>query len=491
MSRYYPAVSRKSFWFNKPWPRDAPDGSYVFLGNAALATGRAMFGADWSDDDPQAAFSHKESVVAKRGRVNEVMERLGVAIARGDVSFALRPEQGGDFKPQKEVVDPRTSALVGFGKANWNVDDFTPLFKFAQMNDGKYRVEQVPPLDWIYVERRTFEQFIGRLSSRTPEVGATGTSPGSFPVQDAGPSPQWINSIDANELPDFRDERDILIDAVESGRMLLSVAENLAAEKGLQPIKVDPDPADFAVFEMASWSIEMVVAWIMSRDPYEVAKFHHEFHRRWTMYSSPFDVYPELSLKFVREHFETRSNVVPSVETFNSATNLLANALENGIVKSRAINLTTLADGDIEPGKWQYLSPVKSGSAPTQFIDPAGTCFGEIRLLSRAVVETWPPTKADPRQASEPDANGNNRKGRPPKYDWPAFQAEVIRKLDDEGDFDVSIDPSWTQAALERHMAEWCEAKWRGINQPGESTIRREIAKTRRHFIEVREGPKG
>ncbi|MHC2457682.1 hypothetical protein ACVMIX_004323 [Rhizobium leguminosarum] len=169
MSRYYPAVSRKSFWFNKPWPRDDPNESYVFLGKAVLATGRAIFGADWSDEDPQAAFSHKESVVAERGRVTEVMERLGVAIARGDVGFALRPEKGGDFKPQKEAIDPRASALTAFGRANWNVDDFTPLFKFAQMNDGKYRVEQLPPLDWIYLERQSFERFIAGLVQELPD----------------------------------------------------------------------------------------------------------------------------------------------------------------------------------------------------------------------------------------------------------------------------------------------------------------------------------
>lgn len=168
MSRYYPAVSRKSFWLDNTWPRDALDGSHVFLGNAVLAVGRAIFGADWSDEDPKAAFSHKESVAAERARVTEVMERLGVAIARGDVAFALRPEKGGDFKPQKEAVDPRASALIAFGRANWNVDDFTSLFKFAQMSDGKYRVEQVPPLDWIYLERQSFERFIAGSAQKIP-----------------------------------------------------------------------------------------------------------------------------------------------------------------------------------------------------------------------------------------------------------------------------------------------------------------------------------
>ncbi|MGO6898740.1 hypothetical protein ACCT15_35670 [Rhizobium ruizarguesonis] len=107
--------------------------------------------------------------MAERARVTNVMERLGVAIARGEVGFALRAEKGGDFKPQKEAVDPRASALIGFGRANWNIDDFTPLFKFAQMNDGKYRVEQVPPLDWIYLERQTFDRFIGGLARELPD----------------------------------------------------------------------------------------------------------------------------------------------------------------------------------------------------------------------------------------------------------------------------------------------------------------------------------
>ncbi|WP_130876163.1 hypothetical protein [Rhizobium leguminosarum] len=99
------------------------------------------------------------------------MESLGVALARGDVAFALRANAGGDFKRQREAaLDPRVSALVMFGKSNWNVDDFAPLFKFAQMNDGKYRVEQVPPLDWIYLERQTFDRFIAGMTPTTTEA---------------------------------------------------------------------------------------------------------------------------------------------------------------------------------------------------------------------------------------------------------------------------------------------------------------------------------
>lgn len=164
MSRYYPAVGRRSFWFVERWPREDPESIYIFLGHAVLATGKALFRATWSDDDPKKVFSGSGNIQEERERVTSVMEKLGVAIARGDVRFALRVEEGGGFKPQKESLDIRDGALVRFGKSNWNVDDLTPLFKYAQMNDGIFRPERVPPLDWIYVERQSFERFIAGLA---------------------------------------------------------------------------------------------------------------------------------------------------------------------------------------------------------------------------------------------------------------------------------------------------------------------------------------
>lgn len=379
MSRYYPAVSRKSFWFNPPWPRDAPDGSYIFLGNAVLATGRAIFGDEWSDQDPQAAFSHKESVVTERARVAEVMERLGVAIARGDVRFALRTEQGGgEFKPQKEAVDPRTSALVGFGRANWNVDDFTPLFKFAQMDDGRYRVEQVPPLDWIYLERQTFDRFIAGLAP--PLVSADESYTG------------WMNFL-SEGLPHFRDERAELIEAVESGQMFSTDAEVAAKKLGLSALNVCPDIADFAVMDLPDWSIEMAVAWIIWRNPEKVTQFHQPYHRLWTTPRSPFDNTPELSLAGVRMwlDFTATNGNQPIVESFEQAVNSLSHALRTGSITASAINIETRKAVTIASSDWRYLIVDSTTDTSTAFRFPSSPdpIYTAIRLDRETVLGIW------------------------------------------------------------------------------------------------------
>lgn len=60
-----------------------------------------------------------------------------------------------------------------------------------------------------------------------------------------------------------------------------------------------------------------------------------------------------------------------------------------------------------------------------------------------------------------------SRRGRPPTYDWPEFEAEAVRRLDYHGGF-LAID--WRQSDLEREMADWCRDRW--SVEPSESTIR-------------------
>lgn len=62
------------------------------------------------------------------------------------------------------------------------------------------------------------------------------------------------------------------------------------------------------------------------------------------------------------------------------------------------------------------------------------------------------------------------RAGRPPAYDWPRFQDEAVRILEEEGE--PGLDPDWGSLAdLERRMTDWCESAWGRV--PAESTIRK------------------
>lgn len=146
------AVTRKSFWNDEQWPRDAADGSYVFLGRALNKVGREKF-SEWTDNAASDFFARVNRPTNKI--VEEVMNLLGDAIAVGKVGFALRPPEGGAFKLPREV--DRSSL---FGATEWNVDDYRSFFKFAQMSDGHFRFETRPTGDWIFVERVSLDRFI-------------------------------------------------------------------------------------------------------------------------------------------------------------------------------------------------------------------------------------------------------------------------------------------------------------------------------------------
>jgi len=159
---YYPAVTRSSFWFDSSQPRDAPDGSYVFIGRAVDILGRAIF-ADWQEDTPRKAFASVGKDKNAIDRISQIMDELGPAIARGQVKFALRAAKGGDFKLPREELGVREGAFIQFSRSSWNVDDFTPLFKFGQMSDGIFRSDYSVP-DWIYVERESLTLFASSIT---------------------------------------------------------------------------------------------------------------------------------------------------------------------------------------------------------------------------------------------------------------------------------------------------------------------------------------
>ncbi|MEW6257787.1 MAG: hypothetical protein AB1592_17680 [Pseudomonadota bacterium] len=68
------------------------------------------------------------------------------------------------------------------------------------------------------------------------------------------------------------------------------------------------------------------------------------------------------------------------------------------------------------------------------------------------------------------------KRGAKPKYDWQAFHLEALRKLEEEGGINASVDPGpsgFSQAKLERHMADWFQET--SVSVPSESVIRSRI----------------
>lgn len=172
---YYPAVKRSSFWFDSSRPRDAPDGSYVFIGTAVDILGRAIF-SDWQEDTPRTAFTSVGKDQNAIDRISQIMDKLGPAIARGQVKFALRAAKGGDFKLPREELGVREGAFIQFSRSSWNVDDFTPLFKFGQMSDGIFRSDYSVP-DWIYVEQESLILFANSIAKPMPHQVAEAEPP--------------------------------------------------------------------------------------------------------------------------------------------------------------------------------------------------------------------------------------------------------------------------------------------------------------------------
>jgi len=68
-------------------------------------------------------------------------------------------------------------------------------------------------------------------------------------------------------------------------------------------------------------------------------------------------------------------------------------------------------------------------------------------------------------------------------YDWEAFDREAWTIIEDEGIPDAVVDPSWTQAGLERRMQAWCEKRWG--KSPGESTIRERVVLVIKRYREA------
>jgi hypothetical protein len=84
--------------------------------------------------------------------------------------------------------------------------------------------------------------------------------------------------------------------------------------------------------------------------------------------------------------------------------------------------------------------------------------------------DTAPPTAIRETTARPvPGTAPLRRRGRRPRYPWPDFAAELVRRS-------ISGPPIANQAALEKHMLEWCAATWGA--EPAASEIREWVRPT-------------
>jgi hypothetical protein len=111
---------------------------------------------------------------------------------------------------------------------------------------------------------------------------------------------------------------------------------------------------------------------------------------------------------------------------------------------------------------WE-ASVLSIDSSGTGFIDKE---FTEITVPAAALLMTFP-SERKPLALEVPPQEVRNRRGRPPKFNWPAFYVEIAVRADLDG-------LPEKQAELERAMAQWCSETWG--SEPGDSTVRQAVS---------------
>ncbi|KQQ38336.1 hypothetical protein ASG19_04595 [Rhizobium sp. Leaf306] len=207
------------------------------------------------------------------------------------------------------------------------------------------------------------------------------------------------------QFPDFQDERSLLIEAVKCGNMFLPEAEKVAAENGFPPLVPEVQAADFAVMDMDDWAVEMVMAWIVWRNPLNVAHFHKEFHNKKFAVQSPFDDVPEPNLEGIRHWLDGKTaNGQEESPTYEKALRELFKALKSGDVDADGTNLRTMNDEKIDACEWRRLTLIHDDEVGTVAANNLSLqIYADILINASQVIRTWP--GAD--YPSETDANSS------------------------------------------------------------------------------------
>jgi len=198
---------------------------------------------------------------------------------------------------------------------------------------------------------------------------------------------------EVEDLPDFRDERAILIEMVEDGRLLLHDAEQIAQQKGLPPLAVVPDDSEYRVMEMSEWTIEMVLAWIVWQDEQRVRYFYQPYHRILTAPRSPFGVTPEATLGGIQHLLDMEAALQPGIDaltevvSYEDALRSLVEALQSGDVTAEATELRTMKLVDVPAREWGRLTPVMNETGANILMNGFNVAvYGDVRFDRAQIV---------------------------------------------------------------------------------------------------------
>lgn len=275
----------------------------------------------------------------------------------------------------------------------------------------------------------------------------------------------------------------------------------------------------------------MTVAWIMWRNADKVATFYNQFRatcRYWRLSGSksrgirpdgkgpmsPLPIYtlqtpmPATLTDVKSEHRRSLTGAdstalarSPHVVPFDVALEALQACLIDGGIEAHALEFDTNRSSLVPPHAWRYADlRVHDGSTCIFIADDIVPAFRSVTFSCSDVVTNW---------TEEPDSLGNPHKvplhglaggsgeenfrpglkaskeqrrlsdkvrsGRPPKFDWVAFDRKVFDILDGWGGIQLTADPLFNRAKLRKEMGDWMATRYK--NSPSDATLKRQISR--------------
>lgn len=226
-----------------------------------------------------------------------------------------------------------------------------------------------------------------------------------------------------NGLWELQGRRQDILSKVESGKITPEEADRLAVEENLGPFSKSASLEDFNPQKRQSWSIEMVLAWIISRNYDLTAEFDEEYREACMVWHlkprfSPFQKqsHKQFELRWGRaasvpELTDFASSLQKPRMSFDKAKSELWDALIAGRVQCTAVKEGGLKLIDIEPGEWLHLGLFYEEEMLKLRCIDSKTIYRRARFSKDQIINEW--------------KYGN--RGRPIEFNW-----DVLSKKFDE-----------------------------------------------------------
>ncbi|MGO7087736.1 hypothetical protein AB9E14_06365 [Rhizobium leguminosarum] len=393
---------RDAYWQNEAlWPDDAY--GFVFLARALHAAGASLYGDAWTREEPttpppldlwQEINGHK--FLKPRKSVGNAMEmqvlRLlqkyhpdkveleDAPLKRSDLVNRVMTEES--WRAATKVVEEENARRQGALDRLGGAQD---LLKVA-IRDGKLRYVLLPLVGGRFSEAMPPEWW-NRKSLASIFFWCQINPDNPFTIGVGGDNFQYVfvDGIDLNLVTKYRDEGFDLPD--------FSGVRDFAD-------RPQPRPDHFAVMDMDDWSIEMVLAWILWRDPVQVVRFDRDFHKALTVDECIFDTIPAPTLGGLQELLQTQASVDDI--SFDVAFRRLRAALRSGNIVADATHLASMDSLSIPAEQWKRLVAVPDVDQRTVLANGFNVAmYGDVWLDRKSVMRLWPADADEPPMEAE------------------------------------------------------------------------------------------